>query len=196
MNGGIIRNFYFLSKSFLIFCMVRIREALLLQEMRAGDGFTWTHLNRKSIVWKESRRSCQIGNKHMTPVLSDCIETRICTQSRVFGSHYVPCLTAALCKEAQSFPPRPLWLHLKIFSLVVLATCLAMVRHCLIDSRGSIATKCYDAHYPQSQQVTTGSEKWNFGVWKLPSRALFMKQKSCKTSSNWTRSSEHPKAPW
>jgi hypothetical protein len=30
--------------------MVRIREALLQKEMRADDGFTWTHLNRKSIV--------------------------------------------------------------------------------------------------------------------------------------------------
>lgn len=123
---------YFLTKPFLIFCILRIREALLLQEMRAGDGFTWTHLNEKSIVWKESRSSCQRGNKHMTPVLSDCIEDKnLQTEQGLWVSL---CAWSALCKEAQSLPPRPLWLHLKIFSLVVPATCFVMVRHCLIDS--------------------------------------------------------------
>ena len=105
---------YFLTKPFLIFCILRIREALLLQEMRAGDGFTWTHLNKKSIVWKESRSSCQRGNKHMTPVLSDCIEDKnLQTEQGLWVSL---CAWSALCKEAQSLPPRLLWLHLKIFS--------------------------------------------------------------------------------
>lgn len=67
---------YFLTKPFLIFCILRIREALLLQEMRASDGSHMDTSQQEDYRLKGKQKKLSERHKHMTPVLSDCIEDK------------------------------------------------------------------------------------------------------------------------